>query len=81
MHHYRSLFLYRCTCSKRSAQGSVLCPILFILIINDLESICCGESNFMLFADDAKLYSRVDINQPITSLQQSYNHLCSWAEN
>jgi hypothetical protein len=42
----------------------------------------CGESNIMLFADDAKLYSRVDINKPTTSLgQQSLNRLSSWSEN
>ena len=41
-------------------------PILFLTFINDLESICCGESNIMLLADYAKLYNRVQINHPST---------------
>jgi hypothetical protein len=62
-------------------QGSVLGPILFLIFINDLESICCGESNIMLFADDAKLYSRIDIDQPSVSLQHSLDRLSHWAES
>ena len=62
-------------------QGSVLGPILFLIFINDLDSICCGESSIMLFADDAKLYSRVEIDQPSISLQHSLERLSTWAES
>jgi len=38
-------------------QGSVLGPILFIIFINDIDSVCNGRTNMKLFADDAQLYS------------------------
>ena len=61
-------------------QGSVLGPILFLIFINDIESVCCGSSKVKLFADDAKLYTRVDLNIPSVSLQQSLDRLSTWAE-
>jgi len=41
-------------------QGSVLGPILFIIFINDIDSVCHSRTNMKLFADDAKLYSEID---------------------
>jgi Reverse transcriptase (RNA-dependent DNA polymerase) len=43
-------------------QGSVLGPVLFLILINDIEHICCGVTNLQLFADECKLYSSVTIN-------------------
>jgi hypothetical protein len=62
-------------------QGSVLGPILFLIFINDIESACCGNTKLLLFADDAKLYTRVDVIQPSVSLQQSLDRLSAWAES
>ena len=43
-------------------QGSVLGPILFVLYVNDLPDIV--DSKVKLFADDTKLYSRVQKDDP-----------------
>ena len=60
-------------------QGSVLGPILFLIYINDIDSVCCGDSHLQLFADDAKLYSSISIGSPSVSLQHSLDNLISWA--
>lgn len=60
-------------------QGSVMGPILFLLYINDIDSICHTDSTLKLFADDCKLYSVVTLNNTSTSLQLSLNNLCIWA--
>jgi hypothetical protein len=62
------------------AQGSVIGPILFIIFINDIESVCHGATTLKLFADDAKLYTRVDICSSSISLQQSLSNLSAWAK-
>jgi hypothetical protein len=60
-------------------QGSVLGPILFLLYINDIESVCCGTTKLQLFADDAKLYSSINIDAVSVSLQQSLDNLAAWS--
>jgi hypothetical protein len=37
-------------------QGSVLGPMLFLIYVIDIDSVCCGNTALQLFADDAKLY-------------------------
>jgi len=60
-------------------QGSVLCPILFIIFINDTDSVCHGRTNMELFTDDAKLYNEIELNDCSLSLQTSLNNLTTWA--
>lgn len=60
-------------------QGSVLGPILFIIYINDIDNVCCGDTALQLFADDTKLYSRVTLDNTSISLQNSLDRLSQWA--
>jgi hypothetical protein len=46
-----------------------------------LDSVCCGNTVLQLFADDAKLYSNIDINSLSASLQQSLDKLTHWAND
>lgn len=40
-------------------QGSILGPLLFILFINDIND-CFHNCNFLLYADDLKIYRRIE---------------------
>ena len=48
-------------------QGSVLGPILFILFINDIDTVCQSSTKLKLFADDLKLYSVVNVKNSSSS--------------
>ena len=60
-------------------QGSVLGPILFLVFINDVASICCGETTVELFADDLKLYSVYNSTDNSANLQHSIDKLVEWS--
>jgi hypothetical protein len=62
-------------------QGSVLGPILFIIYINDIHTVCSGDTALLLFADDAKLYSSVTLGNASVSLQHSLDRLVQWAND
>ena len=74
---------YHCLSVERQVisgvpQGSVLGPILFLLYINDIDSICCGSTKFTLFADDLKLYSTIETDRDNECLQRSLDRLLQW---
>ena len=61
-------------------QGSVLGPVMFLIIVNDVTSICSGNTTVKLFADDLKLYSVYNIGDNSSDLQQSIDNLVNWSK-
>jgi len=59
-------------------QGSVLGPVLFVMFINDLDKHVC--SSVLKFADDTKLFSRVDICGDRDLLQTDLQYLLDWSD-
>ena len=60
-------------------QGSVLGPILFVIYINDL--IDRVKSDVKIFADDTKLFRRIDDTSDCILLQNDLTRLERWAED
>ena len=58
-------------------QGSVLGPLLFLVYINDLEDGVA--SNILKFADDTKIFRRVQTRQECRTLQDDLNRLDQWS--
>ena len=58
-------------------QGSCLGPLLFVIYINDLPNMV--ESICQLYADDTKLFSKIDSPDKHSRLQQDLDNLVSWA--
>ena len=58
-------------------QGSVLGPLLFILYIDDLQSVI-KHSTLKIFADDVALYREVASSADCLLLQQDLDNFYSW---
>ena len=59
-------------------QGSVLEPILFLIYINDLDDSI--TSNILKFADDTKLFRKVNTDGDKQHLQNDLDRLVKWSE-
>ncbi len=59
-------------------QGSVLGPVLFVLFVNDMPDVV--HSTLLMFADDAKVFRRVDSVEESKELQEDLNKLSEWAD-
>ena len=64
-------------------QGSVLGPILFILFVNDIDTVCHSSTKLKLYADDLKLYSVVESVSSVgcCDLQKSLDNVSHWANS
>ena len=58
-------------------QGSVLGPILFVIYINDLPANV--KSQVKMFADDTKLFTRVDVPNNHETMQNDLDELVQWS--
>ena len=61
-----------------TSQGSVLGPILFLIYINDLDDSI--TSNVLKFADDTKLFRKVNTDGDKQHLQNDLDRLVKWSE-
>ena len=59
-------------------QGSVLGPILFLIYINDMDDSI--TSNVLKFADDTKLFRKVNTDGDKQNLQNDLDRLVKWSE-
>ena len=57
-------------------QGSHLGPFLFTLFINDIKQIITTE--FLLFADDIKIFNSISSTQDQDKLQACLDSICCW---
>ena len=60
-------------------QGSILGPLLFVLFINDMFSCISQETNIALYADDTKIWRRINMYKDHNDLQNDINNLSDWS--
>ena len=69
--------------ASESSCYRILGPILFLIYINDLPDFCdesTHESDIYLYADDAKVYRKIQSKKDEASLQSTVNKLKEWSD-
>ena len=59
-------------------QGSNLGPLLFLLFINDITE-CVNHSFLDLFADDLRMYKKIEIHTDFIDLQSDIDKIFQWS--
>ena len=60
-------------------QSSVLGPLLFLIYVNDILTVCSFSSVFM-FADDTKLVSSIKSTVQSAEMQKDLDNLFAWCK-
>ena len=58
-------------------EGGLLSPLMFACFVNDLPDAV--QTNTLMFADDAKLYCKVDSDADVRFMQGQIDSLCRWS--
>ena len=61
-------------------QGAVLGPLLFLIMINDIDENI-SESIISIFADDTRVTKVINKEEDLESFQEDLDKLYNWAEN
>ena len=60
-------------------QGSILGPLLFVIFINDMQSVIGPGTNIALYADDTKIWREILLDEDQFILQQDIDKLYKWS--
>lgn len=60
------------------SQGSILGPLMFLLMVNDLPSVV-SHARCLLYADDLKLFLEIKTEADCMALQRDIDAVCQWS--
>lgn len=68
-------------CPSGVPQGSTLGPFLWSIYIQSIQSVIPSGVNYLLYADDLKLYTRIASSTDVTRLQLAIDAVTTWASD
>lgn len=77
---YRNTYSRKIIVPSGVPQGSHLGPILFAIFINDI-ALVLKHCRFLLYADDLKLFLKIESPTDAFNLQQDINNLNNWCDS